>query len=155
VTAVTDLTTRPGHKAKSEGERFVRLLELVNLVLVLVASAAVHLASGWGPLLWGTLVGGGIGVLNLRAMVFLGRRIIMQRPGPHGPDGVATGKAKYMILFTLKLVLLCTVVWLCLDLLPIDSIGFLIGFSTLLPAALVATALKSIERPTAPEERRP
>jgi len=151
VSVVTDLTperqgaTPPAKKARTEGERFALLLELTNLALVAIAFVAVHLAAGAGPLLWGTLVGGLIGAANLRSMIFLGKRILM---------GTPQGKAKYMILLALKLGILCAVVWLALANLPIDSIGFLIGFSTLLPAALVATALKSLERPPT-QERRP
>ncbi len=150
MSAVTETTpergARPTRPTRSEGERFALQLETVNLVLVLVAYAVTHLIAGVGPMMWGVLVGGGIGVLNLRSMVFLGRRILMGRQ---------QGRAKYMLLFALKLGLLCTVVWLCLANLPIHSIGFLIGFSTLLPAALVTTALRSLERPSNPEEPRP
>jgi hypothetical protein len=61
-------------------------------------------------------------------------------------------------VFTLKLVVLCTIVWLCLSQLPINSLGFLVGFSTMLPSTLVLTAVRALERaPTAtttPGERR-
>lgn len=145
MSTVTDLSPARGRKARSDGERFALQLEIVNLALVAIAFVGVHLAAGPGPLLWGTLVGGLIGALNLRSMVFLGRRILMGRQ---------QGRAKYMLLFALKLGVLCTVVWLCLANLPIDSIGFLIGFSTLLPAALVTTALRSLDKPNT-QERRP
>ena len=45
-----------------------------------------------------------------------------------------------------KLVLLCTVVWLCLSQLPLNSIGFLVGMSTVLPSTLVLTAVRALER---------
>ena len=50
------------------------------------------------------------------------------------------------VLFMFKLVLLCTVVWLCLSQLPLNSIGFLVGMSTVLPSTLVLTAVRALER---------
>jgi len=135
-------------KTRNEGERFALRLELVNLTLVAVAFVIAHLAFGVGPTMWGALVGGLIGALNLRAMVFLGKRIL------HGPR---QARAIYTILFALKLGAICTLVWLALAHLPIDAIGFLIGFSTLLPAMLVTAALKILDTPdtdTASKERR-
>ncbi len=123
----------------TDGERFVRLIELTNVVLALLAIVAVHVFAGAGPLLWGTLIGALIGVLNLRAMVFIGRRLLGSTPGKRHVWG---------ILFTAKLIVLSTVVWLCLSMLPVDSIGFLIGFSTLLPGALIATFIRTLERTT-------
>lgn len=140
-----------GKKVRSEGQRFALMLEVTNLVLVIVAAISCHLVWGAGPRLWGALVGGLIGAANLRAMVFLGRRIMAA-----GQDGRGSrGKLKYVILFAMKIGVLCAVVWLALANLPIDSIGFLIGFSTLLPAALVSTALKSLDKGPSTEERRP
>lgn len=140
---------------RTDGERFVRLIEVTNLALALLAIVAVHVFAGAGPLLWGTLVGGAICVLNLRAMIFIGRRLLTSTPGKRHVWG---------ILFTFKLIVLSSVVWLCLATLPIDSLGFLIGFSTLLPAALIATFIRTLERttpgmtsakPTTYGERRP
>jgi hypothetical protein len=123
----------------TQGERFVRTLELANLALAVLAVVTVHVSTGPGPLLWGTLVGGAIGVANLRAMVSLGRRLLQSEPGKRRVWG---------LLFASKLIVLCSLVWLVLAMLPIDSLGFLIGFSTLLPAGLVATFIRSLERTT-------
>lgn len=123
----------------SQGERFVRTLELTNLALAVLAVVSVHVFAGAGPLLWGTLVGGAIGVANLRAMVFLGRRLLQSEPGKRRVWG---------LLFASKLIVLCALVWLVLATLPIDSLGFIIGFSTLLPAGLVATFIRTLERTT-------
>ncbi|MFO0749467.1 MAG: ATP synthase subunit I [Myxococcota bacterium] len=150
MTATADVSTRAKKAPRTEGERFALQLEITNLVLVLVAAAGCHLAFGPGPRLWGALVGGLIGAANLRAMVFLGRRIMASG----GNAEAQKGKLKYVILFALKLGVLCTVVWLALANLPIDSIGFLIGFSTLLPAMLIATALRSIDKGPTTGERR-
>ena len=132
-------------RVRTPGERMVLQLEVTNLVLVVLAIVVAHLAAGLGPMMYGVAVGGLIGVLNLRAMVWLGRRILL---------GKQRGRAKYAVLFALKLGVLCTVVWLALANLPIDSLGFLIGFSTLLPAALVATALKTLDRTASEQEHR-
>jgi len=136
---------------RTDGERMVRQFELCNLVLVLLAVIITHLVLGPGLFLWGVLVGGGLGVLNLFAMAFLGRRIIESRH---------RSRALWAVLFAFKLVVLGTVVWLCLDTLPIHPLGFLVGFSTVLPATLVLTAIRALERaPTAAApgqgERRP
>lgn len=123
---------------RTPGERTVLQFELINVALVLVATLVVHVLTGPGPFLWGTLVGGGLGILNLRAMVFVGRRILRSK---------TRSKAAWMSVFALKLVILCTAVWLCLSLMPINSLGFLVGFSTLLPATLVLSAVRALERP--------
>jgi len=126
---------------KSEGERTILQFELINLSLAVLATVLVHVLMGPGPFLWGTLVGGVLGVLNLRSMVFVGRRILVSQN---------RSRVAWALVFTLKLVLLCTIVWLCLSQLPIDSIGFLVGFSTMLPSTLVLTAVRALERaPTA------
>ncbi|MBL8788667.1 MAG: hypothetical protein JNJ59_27470 [Deltaproteobacteria bacterium] len=123
---------------RSDGERMVLQFELCNLALAVLAFVIVHVVAGEGAFLWGTAVGGLIGVLNLRAMVFLGRRILRSQ---------TKSRAVWATLFVFKLAVLCTVVWLCLDRLPISSLGFLVGFSTLLPAALLMTAIRALEKP--------
>jgi hypothetical protein len=135
---MSPLTTDEGARdgaGRSPGERTVRQFELINVVRVLLAFVLVHLLAGLGPFLWGTLVGGVLGILNLRAMVFVGRRIMRSKTRSRGP---------WMAVFALKLALLCTAVWLCLSLLPIYSLGFLVGFSTLLPATLVLSAVRAL-----------
>src|SRR5690606_19260824 len=87
------------------GERVIRQFELINLTLALLAAVLVHVLAGAGPFLWGTLVGGALGVLNLRGMVFVGRRILRSQ---------TKSRAVWMALFAFKLAILCTVVWLCL-----------------------------------------
>lgn len=87
-----------------------------------------------GPgLFLGVPLGGALGVLNLRSMVFVGRRILLTRTkGPRcSPQSWRS--------------ILCTVVWLCLTQLPLNPLGFLVGF-TLLPASLVLTAVRALER---------
>jgi hypothetical protein len=88
-------------------------------------------------LLWGTITGAAICILNLRALIFLGRKLLTSTPDKRRVWGA---------LFAAKLIILGTVVWLALNHLPVDSIGFLIGFSTLLPAALIATFIRTLER---------
>ncbi len=121
----------------ASGERAIRQFELINLALAVLTAVVVHVLAGWGPFLWGALVGGLIGVLNLRAMVFIGRRVIRAQQ---------RSRLAWGVLFMFKLVLLCTVVWLCLSQLPLNSIGFLVGMSTVLPSTLVLTAVRALER---------
>lgn len=116
--------------------RAMRKVELINLVLILLAAATVHVLSGPGPFLWGVLVGGLIGVLNLRTMIFLTRRIFTAE---------SRSRALWSILFILKLGVLCAAIWLSLSALPLDAIGFLIGFAMLLPASLVFTLVRALE----------
>jgi ABC-type uncharacterized transport system YnjBCD ATPase subunit len=123
----------------SEGQRLVRLIELTNLAIAALAVVAVHVFAGPGTMLWGAVAGAAICVLNLRAMVFLGRKLLTSTPDKRRVWGV---------LFAAKLIVLGTVVWLALRYLPLDSIGFLIGFSALLPAGLVATSIRALERST-------
>ncbi len=132
-------------KARTPGERLVFQLEVTNLVLVVLAIVITHLAAGLGPMMYGVAVGGLVGVLNLRSMVWLGRRILL---------GKQRGRAIFAVLFALKLGVLCAVVWLTLANLPIESLGFLIGFSTLLPSALIATALKTQDPSASGQEHR-
>jgi len=127
---------------RSEGERVVRQFELSNLALAVLAFVITHVVAGAGPFLWGVLVGGALGVLNLRSMVFIGRRILTSRQH---------SRAMWGALFGLKLIILCTVVWLCLTYLPIHSLGFLVGFSTILPATLVLAVIRALERAPGPQ----
>lgn len=120
------------------GERVIRQFELINLTLALLAAVLVHVLAGAGPFLWGTLVGGALGVLNLRGMVFVGRRILRSQ---------TKSRAVWMALFAFKLAILCTIVWLCLTQLPLEPLGFLVGFSTLLPSTLVLTAVRALSPP--------
>lgn len=134
-----------GARPKSEGERTVRQFELSNLALAVLAFVITHVIAGAGTFLWGVLVGGLLGVLNLRSMVFIGRRILTSRQH---------GRALWGVLFGFKLLVLCTIVWLCLTYLPIHSLGFLVGFSTILPATLVLAAIRALERAPGPEPTR-
>lgn len=128
-------------KKRTEGERTIRQFELINLALAVLAAVLVHVLAGPGEFLWGTLVGGALGVLNLRAMIFVGRRLLTAE---------SRSRVAWGVVFTLKLATLCGLVWLCLSQLPINSLGFLVGFSTMLPATLVLTAVRALERaPTA------
>ncbi len=120
-----------------DGLRLARLIELTNLAVAVLATVSVHVFAGPGLLLWGALTGGVICVLNLRALIFLGRKLLTSTPDKRRLWGV---------LFAAKLIVLGTVVWLSLKHLPVDSIGFLIGFSALLPAALIATFIRTLER---------
>ena len=142
---MTSQAGQTGALARTEGERIIRQFEIINLVLAVLTVVVVHVLAGPGAFLWGALVGGALGVLNLRGMVFLGRRILKSRTRSRGV---------WMALFGVKLVLLSTVVWLCLSQLPIEPLGFLVGFSTPLPSSLVLTAVRALEggpaQPAAP-----
>jgi hypothetical protein len=118
------------------GERLARTFEGVNLALVGVALVLTHLLAGFGPFLGGVLAGGLLGALNLRGMVWLTRRLIAAEAGTRG---------RYAVLFAVKLALLGSVVWVVLSRLPIDSVGFLVGFSTVLPASLWIAFLRTLE----------
>jgi hypothetical protein len=122
--------------ALSQGERLARTLEGVNLALVGVALVVSHLFAGFGPFLYGVLAGGLLGAFNLRGMVWLTRRLIAAEAG---------SRSRYAVLFAAKLALLGSVVWVVLSRLPVDSVGFLVGFSTVLPAALWIAFLRSLE----------
>jgi len=143
---MNDAAVVSNKKQLTDGDRFIRTIELTNAALAALAIVAVHVFAGAGPLLWGTLVGAAIGILNLRAMVFLGRRLLTSGPSKRHVWG---------LLFATKLVVLSAIVWLVLATLPLDSRGFLIGFSTLLPAGLVATFIRTLERTTPATPARP
>jgi hypothetical protein len=108
-------------------------VERLNLVLAGLAVALVHLLGGSGLLWNGCLVGALCGVANWRAVVFLGRRIALAKPGSRGA---------YAILFGAKLALLLTVIYLAFRLVPMEPLGFLIGISTLLPTIFLASLVQ-------------
>jgi hypothetical protein len=143
------MTDAPAPGTRSRGARLARTFERVNLALVGLALVVTHLLAGFGPFLTGVLVGGVLGALNLRGMVWLTARLLAAAAGSRG---------QYAALFAVKLALLGSLVWLALSRLPADSVGFLIGFSTILPAALwlaFLRALEPAERDVAPGAPRP
>jgi hypothetical protein len=127
--------------ATSQGERLARTFEGVNLALVGVAYVVTHLLAGFGPFLSGVLAGGVLGALNLRGMVWLTRRLIAAEAGT---------RARFALLFAVKLVLLGSIVWVVLSSLPVDTVGFVVGFSTVLPAALWLAFLRALEPASTP-----
>lgn len=131
---------------RSSGEKLARTLELTNVLLAAIAVVVVHLVAGFGELFNGAIAGALIGILNLRAMVWLTRKLIAAEPG---------SRTRYGILFAVKLLVVGTVVWLVLSNLPVDSVGFVIGFSSLLPAALWVAFLRSLEPAPAVAARSP
>ena len=108
----------------------VGVVERLNLVLSIIAVAAVHLAAGAGELWYGVIVGGVLGILNLRAMVWLGTRTLRSQQ---------RSRRTYALLFGTKLAILLALIWLLLSTLPIAPVGFVIGLATLMPAVLLAT----------------
>jgi len=128
-----------------EARRFLRQLEIANGMVAAVALVITHLAMGPGPLLTGVLVGGLVCAVNLRAMIWLGMRVILARQHSRG---------FYGMLFALKLGLLGAMVWAALSLLAITAVGFMIGFSSILPALLAMTLKRALE-PATPHPHAP
>lgn len=126
---------------RSQGERLARTLEVTNITIAAIALVMTHLFAGFGPMVYGVLAGAIIGALNLRAMIWLTRRLLAAAPGSRGG---------YAVLFAVKLAILGTIVWLVLARFQLDSLGFIIGFSSLLPAALWVAFLRSLEPATQP-----
>lgn len=129
---------------KSEARVFLRQLEVANIIIAALATAIAHLATGSSPMALGVLVGGALCVLNLRAMVWLGGKLILAPKRTRG---------SYAVLLVMKLALLGIIVWGALALLPVEPFGFILGFSTLLPALVIMTFRKSLE-PAAPASGR-
>ena len=125
---------------KSEARTFMRQLEVANVVIAALGTAIAHLATGSGPMARGVLVGGALCVLNLRAMVWLGGKVL------YAPKRT---RKFYAALFAGKLAILGLLVWASLAFLPVQPFGFMLGFSTLLPALLITNVRKSLE-PAAP-----
>jgi len=123
-------------KPKSEAARFIRGFEITNLMVGIIAVTITSLVAGPGPLQLGVLVGAVISVLNLRAMVWLGGKVIAA--GRHS-------RTRYAVIFGLKLAVLVAAVWAAMSLLPVEPLGMMIGFSTILPAILLMTVKKSLE----------
>lgn len=119
-----------------EALRHIRTLEITNAVLAVIAVVVTHLLAGDGPLLWGVVAGAAVNVLNLRSMVWLGRRVT--RAGHRS-------KKFYAALFAAKLAAILVVCWAVLTYLPILPLGFVLGFSTLMPATLVLALKKGLE----------
>lgn len=127
---------------RTQGEKLARSLELTNVILALIAVVATHLIAGSGPMFYGVIAGAVIGIFNLRAMIWLTRRLIAADVG---------SRARYGLLFAVKLLLVGTIVWLVLSNLPVHSMGFIIGFSSLLPSALWVAFLRSLEPAAKPQ----
>jgi hypothetical protein len=125
----------------SSGEKLARTLELTHLAIAGIAIVVTHLVAGFGDTVNGVVAGAVIGALNLRAMIWLTRKLLAAGVGTRG---------RYAILFAVKLAILGSVVWLVLSRMPVDSLGFIIGFSSLLPSALWVAFLRSLEVRTSP-----
>jgi len=109
----------------------------------LLAGVITHLTMGLGPFLWGVLVAGGLQLANLFALTWLGTRLARAEP---------RGAAFCALLFMMKIgALIGFAVW-ALKTLPLDPFGFMVGVSLLIPAALVASALKPLAPPSDPVE---
>lgn len=121
---------------KSEAARFIRGLEITNLMVGVIAVTVAYLVAGPGPLHLGVVVGAAISALNLRAMVWLGGKVISA--GRHS-------RTRYAVIFGLKLAVLVAVVWGAMSALPVEPLGLMLGFSTILPAILLMTVKKSLE----------
>ncbi|MFT7580561.1 MAG: hypothetical protein ACI9MR_002232 [Myxococcota bacterium] len=122
-------------KLISEGERYIQRVETSNLIFALVAVLLTHLLAGAGPILYGVIVGAAACILNLRGMVWLGRRIIA---APKKSRGF------YLALFGTKIAALMAGIWLVLSNFEVAPLGFLIGFSTILPASVTATLMRGL-----------
>lgn len=120
---------------KSGLDRFLSGVLRTLVVLTLVAGATTHLLAGAGGLLWGVLLGGGLGIANFAALCWLGRRILRAESRSRGFYGV---------LFFFKLTLLVVVAFAMLRYLPMDPLGFLIGISLLIPAVLLMVLWNSL-----------
>jgi|GEM_PF-1735888 len=127
---------------RSQGEKLARSLEITNLTLAAIAVIVTHLVAGSGPMFYGVIAGALIGTLNLRSMVWLTRKLIAAEAG---------SRARYGLLFAVKLILVGSIVWVVLSQLPIHSMGFVIGFSSLLPSALWVAFLRSLEPAAKPQ----
>ncbi|TNF32724.1 MAG: ATP synthase subunit I [Deltaproteobacteria bacterium] len=128
--------SRSERPKRSEAARFIRGFEITNLTVGLIAALVTYFVAGPGPIHLGVVVGAAISVLNLRAMVWLGGKVIAA--GRHS-------RTRYAVIFGLKLAALVGVVWATMSLLPVEPLGMMIGFSTILPAILLMTVKKSLE----------
>lgn len=108
-------------------QRFLLGVEKANLVLIVLSLAIAHLATGFGPIWYGVLAGGLVGLANWRALVWLAGKLAR---------GEKKTRGFYAVLLGSKIVVLLTVVWLLLTFLPVDAIGFAFGISTLMLAVL-------------------
>lgn len=126
----------PARDPKSEVVRWLHGFELANVMIGVIAVAVVFMVDGSGPLHLGVLVGATLGALNLRAMIWLGGKVL------HAPKHTRT---RYAVIFGLKLAVLIGAVWLAMNSLPVAPLGMMLGFSTLLPAMLLMTVKKSLE----------
>lgn len=128
--------SRPQPAKRSEAARFIRGFEITNLMVGIIAVTVSYLVAGPGPIHLGVVVGAVISVFNLRAMVWLGGKVIAA--GRHS-------RTRYAVIFGLKLAILVGVVWAAMSLLPVEPLGMMIGFSTILPAILLMSVKKSLE----------
>ena len=105
-----------------------------TLLLTGLAAVSAHLATGSGALMLGVVLGGVTQAANLQALAWLGKRLV---------DAGRREAGQIAILFGMKIMALIGVVLLMLAWLPLDVVGFMLGVATLMPAALLATLLRS------------
>ena len=93
--------------------------------LLVVTTVAASLLLEDRTVMAGIITGGLVGLLNFEGLRWLGSRIVQAQ---------ARSRSFYAMLFLAKMTLVFGAVWWLLSQLPVDSLGFLVGFSLLLPA---------------------
>ena len=109
------------------GDQFIRFVVAVN-VGVAVLAAGVAWLLGSTALGIGAASGGALGVANFYLVAWLVRRMI--RP--------ATGwKGIYGVMLAGKFFLLLVILWLAINVLGLDPVGFVLGYSAMVVALLI------------------
>jgi hypothetical protein len=108
------------------------------ILAAIVIAGATILASR--PVAFGATLGAGLMVVNALAMRRIGQRVLSaSRPGAA------------VILLNLKLLALIALVYVCITVLHLSTLGFLLGISVF-PAAIVIAALRAGMSPAEPTD---
>ena len=113
------------NESNSLGTDLLRAVRWAYWVLLVVTTVAASLLVENRAVMAGIITGGFVGLLNFEGLRWLGSRIL---------DAPSRSRTFYAMLFLAKMILVFGAVWWLLSGLPVDSLGFLVGFSLLLPA---------------------
>ena len=113
------------NETNSLGTELLGAVRWTYWALLVVTTVAASLLLENREVMAGIITGGLVGLLNFEGLRWLGSRIL---------DAPARSRTFYAMLFLAKMTLVFGAVWWFLSRLPIDSLGFLVGFSLLLPA---------------------
>jgi len=115
--------------------RFLKLTVIVNLVIVALSLTATHLM-GFEDALPGVAWGGGLGIVNIVGLAWLGGRLVSGQ----GTQWI------WAVALALKFSLLIGLVYVAVRYLSLDVVGFVAGLSASGLALVIATSWLAVRK---------